>query len=349
MTLTLFFRRCSAPSWISTTRHHTRRFATHRSTNTGPSILSQSPLDHNPKQDKGPFQLGLGLGQPAVQSGEKPKPWAELSTAGKVKRTTARTTNLTVILVGAGLSAVLIYCLTSELFSKNSPSVLYDDACERIKTSSKLAKYLEGPPRFYLEPPALARPRHRSRHVNSSIRVDATGREHMFLNFYIQSQPKKLSWSESIYDWTQDKLSYSMDDLISWTEESALAAWERSKEAFKFLSGAPSPPPLPDTWSDEAKSAERKEESKGGFMGMFSSLRGPRGTPLVESHSEPEGRLFSEGDVHVEFVKNNQGNFVLRYIIVELPNSRTRNPVRVFVERTPGVRDNEPVMRWNSS
>ena len=50
-------------------------------------------------------------------------------------RTTQRTTNLTVILLGAGLSAVLVYALTSELFSKNSPTVLYNDACERIKTS----------------------------------------------------------------------------------------------------------------------------------------------------------------------------------------------------------------------
>ncbi|KAJ7655171.1 TIM21-domain-containing protein [Mycena polygramma] len=336
----LVCRPCSARLWTRTFSR-VRKYATHRN-----SLLSQS-LDQNPKhQDKGPFQLGLGLGQPAVQSGEKIPKWSELSTAGKVKRTTARTTNLSVILVGAGLSAVLIYCLTSELFSKNSPSVLYDDACERIKASSKLAKYLDDPPRFYLDAPAAVRPRHRNRHVSSSIRIDATGREHMFLNFYIQSQPKKASFSESLSNWTQDTLSLTMDDLISWTQDSASIAWERSKEAFKFLSGAPSPPPQVDTWSTETKNAERKEESRGGFMGMFSSLRGPR--MAVESHPEVEGRTFSEGEVHVNFVKNNQGNFVLRYIIVELPNSRARNAVRVFVERAAGVRDNEPVMRWNS-
>ncbi|KAJ7919078.1 TIM21-domain-containing protein [Mycena leptocephala] len=314
--------------------------------NPGPSLLSQS-LDQNSKQDKGPFQLGLGLGQPAVQSGEKIPKWSELSTAGKVKRTTARTTNLTVILVGAGLSAVLIYCLTSELFSKNSPSVLYDDACERIKASSKLAKYLDGPPRFYLEPPAAVRPRHRNRHVSSTIRIDATGREHMFLNFYIQSQPQKASFSESLSGWTRDKLSFTTDDLITWVQESGSAVWERSKDAFKFLSGAPSPPPPADLWSTDTRNAEPKEESRGGFMGMFSSLRGPRGTS-VESHPEVDGRTFSEGEVHVNFVKNNQGDFVLRYILVELPYSRARNSVRVFVERAAGVRDNEPVLRWNS-
>lgn len=55
-----------------------------------------------------------------------------------VRRATARTTNLTVILLGAGLSALLIYSLTSELFSKNSATVLYGEACDRIKASPKV-------------------------------------------------------------------------------------------------------------------------------------------------------------------------------------------------------------------
>jgi import inner membrane translocase subunit TIM21 len=51
-------------------------------------------------------------------------------------RTTARTTSLGVILLGAGFSVLLVYSLTSELFSKNSPTVLYSNACERIKQSA---------------------------------------------------------------------------------------------------------------------------------------------------------------------------------------------------------------------
>ena len=56
-------------------------------------------------------------------------------------RATARTTNLTVILFGAGLTTVLIYALTSELFSRNSPTVLYNEACERIKSSPRVCEY----------------------------------------------------------------------------------------------------------------------------------------------------------------------------------------------------------------
>ena len=57
-----------------------------------------------------------------------------------VVRTTARTTNLLVILFGAGFSAMLVYALTSELFSKNSATVLYGQACELIKSSDKVRR-----------------------------------------------------------------------------------------------------------------------------------------------------------------------------------------------------------------
>jgi hypothetical protein len=78
-----FHQPCSARLWTRTLSH-VRKYATRRNINPGPSLLSQS-LDQNSKQDKGPFQLGLGLGQPAVQSGEKIPKWSELSTAGKGK------------------------------------------------------------------------------------------------------------------------------------------------------------------------------------------------------------------------------------------------------------------------
>lgn len=52
-----------------------------------------------------------------------------------VMRTTARASNFTVILVGAGLSAVLAYALATELFARNSPTRLYSDACDRVKAS----------------------------------------------------------------------------------------------------------------------------------------------------------------------------------------------------------------------
>jgi import inner membrane translocase subunit TIM21 len=140
-----------------------RHFATHRDTPTyaqpgvsSSSLLSQA-LDQRQRtrreESVGPFQLGLS--QPSFGEGTTRK-WSELSPKGKgqslnfvsvsrelsnvisAMRATARTTNLTVILFGAGLTTVLVYALTSELFSRNSPTVLYNEACERIKASSRV-------------------------------------------------------------------------------------------------------------------------------------------------------------------------------------------------------------------
>lgn len=142
-----------------------RHYATHRDAPTYPqpgvgssSLLSQA-LDQKQKgfrreDSVGPFQLGLS--QPSYDHGTAKK-WSELSPKGKgqsfsaiivvtnissnrisAMRATARTTNLTVILLGAGLTAVLVYALTSELFSRNSPTVLYNEACQRIKSSPRV-------------------------------------------------------------------------------------------------------------------------------------------------------------------------------------------------------------------
>ncbi len=140
-----------------------RQYATHREapSNTHPrvdssSLLSQA-LDQKQrrfrKEDSvGPFQLGLS--QSSYGDGSSKK-WSELSPKGKGQsfkhiivvttfrmilaiRATARTTNLTVILFGAGLTAILVYALTSELVSRNSPTVLYEEACQRIKSSPRV-------------------------------------------------------------------------------------------------------------------------------------------------------------------------------------------------------------------
>jgi import inner membrane translocase subunit TIM21 len=95
---------------------------------------------------------------------------------------------------------------------------------------------------------------------------------------------------------------------------------------------------------DQRKS---EESSAWNFAGMFSSLKGSRGGP-VEPISSSDGRTFTDGQVHASFIRNKDGYFVFRYLLVDMSSSRDPNRVRVFVERAPGVRDNEPVMRWNS-
>ncbi|KAH7915113.1 TIM21-domain-containing protein [Hygrophoropsis aurantiaca] len=334
---------------------YSRTYASHRDAT--PSSLLSSALDQKHRSARrddsvGPFQLGVS--QASLNKGEKIKKWSELSTSGKVVRTTQRTTNLTVILLGAGLSAVLVYALTSELFSKNSPTVLYGDACQRIKDSARVAKYLHGPLVFHNNPPSAIRPRHRNRHVSSQIAVDPTGREHMLLNFYVQGQDpaSKLdsaAKSESYLDSITRKISslteLTLDESIDWTKERALNAWETSKRAFKYLSGDIVSSPSTSRNHIPERPKEEEEPSVWSFAGLFSGLKGKKlsaeGT-LVRSN----GQIFTDGEVHADLIRNDDGYFVFRYLLIDIPNSGSRNPIRVFVEQGPGVRENERIMRF---
>jgi len=306
----------------------------------------------------GPFQLGLSPS--TLQKGEKVQKWSELSAGGKVLRTTVRTTNLGVILLGAGLSALLIYCLTSELFSTNSPTVIYGDACERIKSSPRIAKYLNSPLTFHNNPPSALRPRHRNRHITSRVMIDSSGQEHMIMTFYVQGRPQgeitpplDSSYFKLMSEWIQDKFSglseLSFDEAMAWSKQSGMNIWDKSIRAFKYLSGAPLPPIyVPSMPSPESKESAKKEVTTiWSVAGVFSSLKGAKKTSH-EKTSRQTGRSFTEGEVHADLVKNKDGYFEFRYLLVDIPSSRDSDPVRVFVERVPGVRENEPVMRWVS-
>ncbi|KAI3622131.1 tim21-like mitochondrial-like [Moniliophthora roreri] len=352
--------RCRSTLLVSTQPRITvvwkhRSYATHRDS-IGSSALSQS-LDtkqqgFRPNQSVGPFQLASG----SIHSTERVKKWSELSTAGKIKRTGARTSNLAVIVFGAGLSAVLIYCLTSELFSKNSPTVLYSEACERIKSSPEVAKYLHGPLVFHTTAPSLERPRHRNHQVSSQIVLDQYNREHMYMNFYVQARPPgSLQYSDSYYksmlNWMRertDNLSdMSYDDVAQWAKDCSSSAWEKFQRSFKYLTGAPQPAPsTPEVASSEAENEKRPQSTLSQVTGLFSSLRR---TPTNSTDTRSDGKSYTDGEVHADFVRNNDGYFVCRYILVNIPSSSTRSPIRVFVERGPGVRDNEPIVRWHSS
>ncbi|KAG7099518.1 hypothetical protein E1B28_001361 [Marasmius oreades] len=319
----------------------TRFYATRRTT-VDPTTLSQS-LDtkqraFRSKESVGPFQLASS----SFNSTERVPKWSELSTAGKVKRTTARTSNLAVIAFGAGLSAVLIYCLTSELFSKNSPTVLYSAACERVKASPEVAKYLPGSLVFHVTPASLERPRHRNHQVSSQIVLDQHNREHMFMNFYVQARSPGSIVSDSYYDsfenWIRDSVAsfseMSYEDMVQWTKDHSSATWERFQRSFKYLTGAPLSPASASTTPSSQTDSEWQQppSTLSQLTGLFSSLRR---TPTSTTDNRQSGQIFTEGEVHADFVRNNDGYFVCRYIMVNIPNSRS--PIRIFVERGASI------------
>ncbi|KAF5384726.1 hypothetical protein D9757_006216 [Collybiopsis confluens] len=334
-----------------------RNYATHRDP-LHPANLSQA-LDtkhqsFRPEQKVGPFQMGMN-----DSPFEKPtrKKWADLSTGGKFKRTTAQTSNLLVIVFGAGLTAVLLYAVGSELISKNSPTSLYSQACDRIKTSPQVARHLHGPFSFHTTRPSAERPRGRQHQVTSQIFVDAQGREHMMMTFYVQGsntpQERSGSYLESAGNWISRVAEHlpevTTDEAIQWTKDRSASGWEKVVGSFKYLIGAPasinSSAPSSDTLPEIVEKAPESRTQK--WTGIFSSLRTTRYDAAV-SGNRSDGTLHTDGEVRAEFIRNDDGYFVPSYILIDIPNSRARNPTRVFVQRAPGVRENEPVS-WGRS
>ncbi|TCD70670.1 hypothetical protein EIP91_002394 [Steccherinum ochraceum] len=338
-----------------------RTFATHRDPTATSSLLSNA-LDQKQRASQrddsvGPFQLGLI--PPTPRDDVKVKKWSELSTSGKVLRSTARTSNLVVILFGAGLSAVLLYALTSEMFSSNSPTVLYGKACDMIKSSPRVGKYLQGPLAFHNNPPTGIRPRHRNHHLSSQIAVDSQGKEHMLLNFYVKGQPPgslstspEDSYLDSVVRWTQDTTAtlstMSLEELGDSAKDRVDRTLEQCKRMFKFLSGdsLPTTRDVPSTLP-EVKEEQKKQGWFSGFTGVFSGIKGPSAAHNEHFEDPTTGPVDTDGEVHADLVMNDQGYFEFRYLLIDIPDSHARNPKRVFVIRTDGVRETERVMRWH--
>lgn len=322
-----------------------RSYATHRDPLPSSSLLSHA-LDQKRGRtgrgdDMGPFRLGLVPPTPNDQG--EVKKWSELSMSGKVGRATARTTNLFVILFGAGFSAMLVYALTSELFSKNSATVLYGQACELIKSSDKVSQYLRGPLVFHNNPPSVVRPRHRNDRVASQIVRDSSGREHMLLNFFVQGQPHNAATvppDQSAFQAAVEKAKssaaaladMSVDEVVASTKGFASDKWESCKKLFRFLSGDPlpssPPPPMPSVEPRQEKPAGGWKE---GLTGLFAGLRpsSPESASGPATNIPDEG--FVDGEVHADLVMNDHGQFEFRYLRVDIPDSSAPRPIRVFV------------------
>ncbi|CAE6470367.1 unnamed protein product [Rhizoctonia solani] len=283
--------------------------------------------------------------------GPKIKPWKDLSTGGKAVRVTARASNLTVILIGAGLSAVLVYALATELFAKNSPTVIYGESCDRIRSSHELTRFLVPPYKFHNNPPSSSTspPRHRNRHISSQVAVDSFGREHLFLHFYMDSATRNLRASSP--SWFDSDWNFSYQEAAHWFKAQTTYAMDGARRSFAYLTGTPLPPPPPPARTSSV-SNDRTEIGKSGgegawsFAGIFSSLKGK--TRGLGGETDERG-LYTSGEVHVDLVKDEKGIYQYRYLLVDIPNSRAYKHKRVFVERDSSVRDGDTIVMWESN
>jgi len=159
-----------------------------------------------------------------------------------------------------------------------------------------------------------------------------------------------MSFYDRTVDWTSSiaiRLSaVTFDDAMQWIRFRASNAIFTTKRIVAMLTGAPLPPlpsPEPPTRSDENSEKATKRESLGLLGGLFPNLRRKQ---HITREEEEDFHQWTTGEVHADFVRDKNGNFVYRYLVIDLPNSQVRHPRRVFVEKMPGVQEGESVLHW---
>jgi mitochondrial import inner membrane translocase subunit TIM21 len=140
----------------------------------------------------------------------------------------------------------------------------------------------------------------------------------MILNFYVQGKPPGSSstshndppesYLNTVERWTRDKVSLlselTLNEAVEWTKDRALNVWERSKGAFRYLSGAPLPPVSLPVYPTEDIMETKKAKSKGwSFIGMFSGLRGNRTGSTETNVKRAHGEMWTDGEVHADLIR----------------------------------------------
>lgn len=172
------------------------------------------------------------------------------------------------------------------------------------------------------------------------------------MTFYIHGQPPgssvvpsvDASYLETATNWTKLKLiqasELTLDESLEWSKEYARIMWDKTRRLFKYLAGSPlPPPPLPTQQNQISEPSKAEESSTWTFAGMFSALRGSKGSSSrAESKRTPDGQVFTEGEVHADLVRvsrlnlcaqdriivtmwqNKDGYFVFRYLLIDIPS-----------------------------
>jgi len=161
----------------------------------------------------------------------------------------------------------------------------------------------------------------------------------MILRFYVQGsesgssqQGTSDSYIDSFADWTSKKFSalseMSFDDMIEEVKERASRAKDNSKALIRFLSGeAESPQSKPSYPIHESPPSEKKSESVLWNLtsGLFSGIKGRGGG----GHEDRvDSRAYTEGEVHVDCILNNQGYYDFQTVEVTV-GPHASNPVRI--------------------
>lgn len=132
--------------------------------------------------------------------------------------------------------------------------------------------------------------------------LDQWGREHLYLNFWIEattpSQASSTSWV-GFDDW-----EWTMDHVSQWTLHQRETLWRKSRSVFAMLVGeSPSgslPSPEPSPPSPPTTQPKEKKSPWFSITGLFSSVRSSR---VVAETRKADPVTYTAGEVHVDLVR----------------------------------------------
>lgn len=99
----------------------------------------------------------------------------------RIKQTTKDATNVSVILLGIGITGFIFFIVFKELFSSKSPSSVFANALEKCKQDPRVTEALGEPIKGHGEMTS----RGRARHV-SFVEYDNNGKTHLRVKFYLK-------------------------------------------------------------------------------------------------------------------------------------------------------------------
>lgn len=107
-----------------------------------------------------------------------------------------------VIVFGLGLTGLVIYAVSSEIYAPNSPTNLYEEAAELVKRSPEVNAILLQPIKTHAESTGSRR----ARRVQGNVSIDKrTGRERMTIRFAVEGRapesPEPETWVEFAKRW----------------------------------------------------------------------------------------------------------------------------------------------------
>lgn len=188
---------------------------------------------------------------------------------------------------------------------------------------------MKPPLRFHTNAPSQIAPRHRARHVSAQLAVDASGKEHLLIHFYVESlQPDTASHANESPSLSFSDLS--LDSVAEWTKIQAQNTFDSLKGTFAYLVGSPSTSTSknngtsPSTVPADAEKPPPEPSTGWGFAGLFGAIRG---TSLPARKEERQWHTqHTSGEVHADLVKDEAGDFKYRYLLVDFPGEYRHHP-----------------------